>query len=440
MPAGIVQPGGPGTSIFIYDKAAAANGQFYTIAEIQAAFPNDFENMVGAVSGLQFGGIRKQYLSNVSLIWGGQAADGSNATEVRDTNVDIFFRAGQWQYRVGGGIITTKLGTKRGKAPSGLIPATMVGSDGCGIYQASGSLIFRNDYQLYGNVFLAPLNMQFLATGATAASEVAGNLMRCGLAFTLGESLAIGSFYRNVMYSPTGVNVAAQIKNLDMDGNAIVGATPQGLISVSAATPTIRMKNTVLVGAPTNADIRSLLATDNSDLKFQGTVFTDTPGVPRFLFFNDHLASEGAEVWRAFNTKVVDSSGNSLIDIPVRLITDIDGTVVDTKTFGDGDVGFLGMGGANFQNGVLVRDEYREAGVGKVRDRVFTLLVNVAGGAFPINPSYPSKTLVFEWPGRDRALGVFSLDGGQFGDVTVPVTLDSFFGVAAREEWRPGYA
>lgn len=423
MPAGIQQPGGAGTTIFVYDSTAAANGLYYTIAEIQAAFPNDFESMVGAVSGLTFGGIRKQYLSRVSVVWGGQAADGSNPTEVRDTNVDVFFRAGQWQYRVGGGIITTKLGTKKGRTPQGLIPATMAGADGCGIYQASGNLIFRNDYFLYGCVLLCPLNLQFLATGATTNSEVAGCLWRNGLSFTIGEALTLGSFYNNIGYSPTTGNVVAQVKNLDMDGNTMIGDSPSSILSFSNASPTARAKNTRLVGTPSNCDIRSLVTADNSDLKFLGTIFTEAPGVPRFLFFNDHPASEGAEIWRVFDTKVVDQLGNGLADIPVRLLSDVDGTVVDTKTAGDGNVGFLGMGGANFQNGVLIREEYREAFIGKRRDRVFTLLVNVAGGAFPINVSYPGRVLRFEWPGLDRANGVFSLNGGQFGDVTVPVTL-----------------
>jgi len=433
VPAGIQQPGGPLTSIFIYDNAAAANGLFYTIAEIQAAFPNDFESMVGAVSGLTFGGLRKQYLSRVSLIWGGQSSDGSNPTTVQDTNADLFFRAGQWQYRIGGGQITTKLGTKRGKPPSGLTPATMAGSDGCGIYQASGSLIFRGDWFVYGCSLLAPVNMQFLSTGGSQG-EAAGNLMRCGSTFTLGESTAIGVFYNNVLFSPGGTSVVSQIKCLDSDGNILIGVTPQGLMSFSSASPTARMKNTRLVGAPTTADIRSVLSASNSDLKFLGTVFTDTVGVPRFLFFDDHPADQGAQVWRVFNTKVADEAGNSLINIPVLLVTDVEGAVVNTKTFGDGDVGFIQSG---FQNGVLVRDEYRVAGVGAVRDRVFTAVFNGPNGAFAPNPAYGTRTVKFEWPGRDRAAGVFSLNGGQFGDVTIPVTLPSLGG---QEEWRPALA
>jgi len=421
VPAGIQQPLGPGTTIYVYDSAASANGLFYTIAEIQAAFPNDFEKMVGAVSGLVFGGVRKQYLSNVSVIWGGQSSDGSNPTKVQDTNADVFFRLGQWQYRIGGGLITTNLGTKRGIGPSGLIPATMAGSDGCGIYQASGSLIFRGDWFVYGSTLLAPLNVQFLSTGGSQG-EAAGNLMRAGLAFTLGESLSIGKFYNNICYSPTGINVLAQIKCLDSDGNTFIGVTPQGIASFSAATPTARMKNARLIGAPTTADVRVTLTGDASDLKFLGTIFSDTPSIPRFLFFDDKTPAQGAEVWRTFNTKVVDANGNGLVDIPVRLISDIDGEVVDTKTFGDGDVGFISAG-SGLQNGVLVRDEYREGGVGKVRDRLFTLIVNMGGGLFPANPAYPSRTSSWEWPGRDRAAGVFSPNGGQFGDVVMPVPL-----------------
>lgn len=419
-PAGIAQPGGPGTTIYVYDNARSANGLYYTIAEIQAAFPNDFQNMVGAVSGLTWGGIRKQYLSNVKVTWGGQSSDGSNPTTVQDTNVDVFFRSGgSWDYRIGGGLVTTKLGTKRGNPPSSLIPATMAGSDGCGIYQASGSLIFRGDWFVYGCSLLAPLNVQFLSTGGSQG-EVAGNLMRCGISYTLGESTALGVFYNNILFSPTTGNVLAQIKCLDSGGNFVIGVTPQGILSFSAATPSSRIKNTRLVGAPTTADIRSLLTGDNSGLKFQGTIFTDTPGVPRFLFFDDKTPAQGAQVWREFNTKVVDASGNGVVDIPVRLITDVDGEVVDTKTFGDGDIGFLGPG-SGFQNGVLVRDEYREGGVGKVRDRVFTLLVNIGGGSFPVNPAYPGKQVTFEWPGRDAP----SLNGGRFVDVTIPVTLVS---------------
>jgi hypothetical protein len=437
VPAGIQQPGGAGTTIYVYDNAAAANGLFYTIAEIQTAFPNDFQNMVGAVSGLTWGGVRKQYLSNVKITWGGQGSDGSNATTVQDTNVDVFLRSGAtWDYRIGGGLVTTKLGTKRGVGPSGLIPATMVGSDGCGIYQASGSLIFRGDWFVYGCSLLAPLNVQFLSTGGSQG-EAAGNLMRAGLAFTLGDSLAIGKFYNNVCYSPTGINVLAQIKCLDEGGNAYVGVTPQGIASFSSATPTARMRNARLIGAPTTADVRVTLTGDASDLKFLGTIFSDTPAIPRFLFFDDKTASQGAQVWRTFNTKVVDASGNGLIDIPVRLSSDVEGVIVNTKSFGDGDISFV-VGGSGLQNGVLVRDEYRVAGVGAVRDRVFTMTVNASGGAFPVNQSYESKVLTFEWPGRDRAAGVFSPNGGQFGDVTVPVTLQNRGGTT--EEWRPSLA
>ncbi len=420
MPGGIVQPGGAGTTIFVYDTAFSANGLGYKFSEVQAAFPSDFEKLTGDVTGLVFNAARPQYLSNVTVQLGGQGSDGTNSTTLEDTNVDVFFRIGGLAYRVGGGQIITKFGTKLGVGSSWTKAATMCGYNGVGLYQ-NGNIVLRNDYYIYGSILWSGNNFQFLTTGGSA-QEVAGCLVRAASGnCVIGDNISSGKYYNN-RFLMTGSGTAFNgIRNLDMDGNDLAVLSPFQIVGTSFA---CKFRKTRFIGTPTTSDARVLGA---ADWKMQDVIWSDTPGVPRMSFSAaDILPSAGPEHYSTFDTKICDPNGISVGDISVYMVSDIDGPIVDTKTIGDGSIQYV-HGPTGWANVVLVREEYVTASVRQVRDRTFTLTVNGSLGTYPRNSKYPVITMVFQWAGRDKYASAYLENGGTFQPVTMPVQLDERF-------------
>jgi len=409
-PDGVVQPNGPGTQIFAYDDAFAAAGSSVGFNEFDLllGFPNEFEEMIGRNTGLQFStGIRKFFQTNVTITLGGQASDGNNLTTFVLTRTVLAMRS-PMSYRIGGGPIATNFGVKRGLGPQGLKPATMAGTEGVDIVSA-GAFTMRGDYHCYGGTFRGSGAISFLTDGATDI-ETAGNLIQGNTNSVLGNSGSVGRHYNNIITGSSTINVLSGILCQDSDGIIVCGAPTAGSLLSSTTQATGNLSRVRFGGASLNADVQLGLAGGLSGFKFYDCVFSGQAPTPVRLT-QAHAAGTGPVQYKSFNTKVVDPSGNPVADIPVRVVADVEGLAVDTKTFSDGDLGFIGGG---YQNGVLIADHYQSAGVQLRRDRLFTIYVNAPGGSFPVNPAYASFQITTTWPGATT---------GDFQDMVLPVQL-----------------
>lgn len=412
----VKQGGGPGTKITVYDSghADAGGDGAYGIEDVRLAMnvlnpgQGDLELMGGLVSGNNFG-TRKQYMLNVNLDWGGDAADGNALTVWKDTNVDIFVRSpAAMAYRIGAGPIETRLGVKLGTGPVGNSPATMCGYNGVNIFGTS--MVFRNDLYVYGCRLLFITTMSFLSTGASF-QEVAGNLCTFqSITSVLGDSTGVGDFYNNLFMSTNGTSVWSGSIHHDEDGNIIGNPGSLQAYSLGAGITAIRSKRVTIVGS-FSRDFQ-INAADAGDYKIMEPIFATGSGAGIVNYGSDHTVDKALSVWRYFNTKVT-YGATPLANIPVRLESDVDGPIIDTLTFSDGDVGFI-QGTSGYQNGVRVAEKYRAGGVNLTRYRTFTLHVNSAGGTSPPNPAYPESVQSFRWPGETS---------GVLGNVWMPVDL-----------------
>lgn len=433
MASGVTQPGGAGTTIFVYDDthANAGGDGAYSLADIKAAMDvlrpgqSDIELLVGGVSGLSFSGTLLQWMLNVTVTFGGQGSDGTLATTWKETvSSDIFQRAGGITYRIGGGPIATRLGTKLGAAPLGLAESTMGGRDGVN-FRGAG-FTFRNDCYVYGCTFRLSGAFSVQSTGASV-QEFAGNLVTAtGLNNVLGAGSFLGTWYNNTFVFTTSSNAINGMNIQDARGNKILCVTPSQIIASSQITA--RIQGVMLSGDPSVSDLRPTGGT-YSDWRAIDVIYTDL--APRWTFAQNATADNGAKEYARFNTAVQDGAGNPLIDIPVVMYSSIgsdngsgSGLVLDTKTFGAGDLGFIDAA-SGYQNAIRVRDMYGFGGGPANRDRLFYLYVNVAGmSQYPANPAYPEFRLeVFGWPGLHRYQGVFQAYGGTFTQLFMPIML-----------------
>jgi hypothetical protein len=422
MPAGILQPGGPGTRIFVYDSTASLTGLDYTFAEVQTAFPNDFQSMVGAVSGLTWGGIRKQYLSNVPIRLGGQDSDGTAPTSIKDSNCDVYFRTGSLEYRTIGytpALLRTMFGTRIASAIGS--DERVGGKDGVDILTRTTQQ-FRGLILLYGSeCFADGGNVQFIDSGASGFSEIAGCIFRTSSSYVIGNNVIPQMDVYNSTFEGTGVGNLVTGLAIRKSDNVVFSATgPQTFITSGSIN--LALSNAQFIGAPTLADLRWSGGGTNWRLYNPG--FSETVGVPRFISTaGPPITNPTKELWY-FNTKVVDIAGTPIMNVPVRMESDVDGpTPVDTKTFGDGDIGFVDPG-TGIESAIVVRDHYADgSNQYQVRDRTYTIWVNAYGGAFPPLMGYETKRIVFQWPGRDVFQHAYQAGGGEFNVVSMPIML-----------------
>jgi len=431
MAAGVTQPGGAGTTIFVYDNThgdAGGDGS-YSFADILAAMnllrpgQSDIEGEKGSVSGNI--PARTKYMINVSIQLGGGAGDGSLITTFKETNCDVDWRTGAMLYRSGGGVIETRLGTQTGVGPLGLAEPTMGGKDGVNIN--SGSWTFKNDLFIFGCKFICTNVYQVQTIGASTQTLAGNTFVVSGVNNVFGDSNSLGLWYNNVfVFTTTSGNAINGMRQQDGRGNKVFCTTPLQILSASQATARIQGMN--LSGVPSVAYLKPT-ATDASDWKIIDVIFQDDS--PRISYSVDHTIAQALQQFGRINTHIEDGT-NPLANIPVRLVSSVatddgaggsnGGVVVDTKTFGDGDLGFT-HGPSGYANGVLLREYYRSGGVNLVRDRTFTLYVNYPGGAYAPNTAYGKYFLVFQWPGINTFKGTYQAGGGTFTGCFLPITL-----------------
>lgn len=429
MPGGIVQfPAGPGNPIYVYDNAFAANPTLgYTIGEINAAFPNDFELMVGTVSLNQWGGPRKQYLQNVPVVIGGQNTDGTNPTWLQDTNCDIYIRAGaSFTYRTAGysaSNFKTTFGTRIASAIGG--DTFVSGIDGVDFMVSGSNLVVRGQMLLYGSeVYANGGNVQLLDASSAGNSEIAGCIFRTSGSYVIGNNVTPSmDVYNSTFGSTAGTlsNIVTSITVRKTDNMIFACATPNAFIRTAAVS--LNLQNVQFIGDPVSSDL-VWAAGGGSGWHLMNPKFSSQ--APYFSGAGPALVNPTQEYWY-FNVKVCGPSGQPLANIPVTLYSDVDGAspLVDTKTFGDGDIGFT-EGTTGFGNAVLVRDHYNQVAGDTIwlkRDRTYSIVLNGFDGTFPPVAGHQTRGFKFEWPGRDVFQGAFLRNGGEFKMCIMPVTL-----------------
>lgn len=397
MAAGVTQPGGAGTTIFIYDNASAANATNYTFAEISTAFPADF---------VDNGTTPKTYRAKVSLQIGDTGV-GTATTTLSDTNVGVFFdspRGLLWRSTQQTSW-NLQLGTKVGSGNQA------TGRNGCLIYTANAVPFLRGNYGLYGTTWVHSNGL------ITAHGNVAGlttEMINCILGHTgtgANSSWAMG----------TTTNAISNVYNVDWWGN--VSAANNGVITtfnfttaerltiggpsmpyfIRSSSNTLSAKDIVFFGTPTVADITPTGTPISWDLvrpKWSGNA--PRMGVGTFA------AGTIRELWIA-DTKVVDRNGDGVASIPVK-ITDSIGTVqVNTTTTATGRIAF---GSGLTTNAIVVRDHYGDGVSYLTRDRSpFLFEINTGAAA---NTSYPGLRYYTDWPTDAN---------GNFEDMADPIPL-----------------
>jgi len=402
---GIFQPGGPATTIYLFDDNDATNhtaGQPHTFAEIAASpFAADF---------VDNGTTPKSYRAK-QTIQVGDLGTGTNATSLVDTNVTVIFDATkQLAYRATQlSSWTTKFGIKTG---SGNIAS---GRSGCNIYSSGAITTIRGNIQLYGSRITATGRL----TINNATAGLIGDCVNCLLEST-GTGVVSGVDFG-------GATPFDNIYNVD-----VMGAATSGAVGIMNTIFPTTMERITICGNPT-AFIRSsnttLSAKDiaffgtpvTSDVIWVGTAVTSnwvfirprwSGNAPKFsgTALSNDPANGTHEYW-AFDTKVVDRNGTGVANIPVRL-TDAQGNIqVNTLTDANGQINFGSGISAGF---VIVRDHYLNASaVYSVRDRSpFTAEVNTGVSA---NLNYLSRRYKFDWPG---------LATGNFEDIGDVVAIE----------------
>lgn len=441
MPSGIDQPGGPGTRVFVYDDSSPWLDAAMTVARSPGPYtdldlinatgvgiisPLDFEQIVGAFTLAPFSG-RQQFLSHVNIRIGGADADGTAPTTLQLFNADLIFdNTTTLEYRTVGyspGLLTTLFGVRRATEFGSF--KDVIGIGGVFLY-TTNTLIFRGNMRIYGSLIGSTQGtIQFLDNGG-AFAEVCGNLIFPGASVTLGNNGSPQMIAQNnVIVSQLNSIPLANASMIDGSGTTVAGDVNSTFLSSNTAD--LRLSGLRFIGTPGTSDLQwNSAAAANWNLIRHG--WSQALDKPKMRSGANIPLSSSAKEWRYFNTKVSTPDGQPLADIPVQLTADIEGKIVDTKTFGDGDVGFATS--VSVDNMVLVRDHYNPAGVDSytTRERLFTLSVNGSGGIFPRNDLYPHVILRFQWPGRDTLRGAYSLGGGIFRDCIVPVTLGTIGG------------
>lgn len=439
---GIFQwPVGVGNPLYVYDDANGTNHPAapnpHTWAEINAAFPLEFP-ILQSPAGAVFSAGRVQYLCGVDLTFG-DLFGGANVTTIQAgmgsapyaDSVDIFSpagTAGQTRLRFTVAISASQtnmfLGTPIGSG------AKMCGKNGCSII-AIGQLRFRCTLGLYGCYINSSNSIQFLNLGSIY-QEIAGCHIFCGTSATILGTADGGplTFWNTTITSASTTTPFSSIQTADGAGVILGCSAPQRFYT--SGSPLRKFTKMTLSGAPSITDLN--ISNGNPNYELTDFEFSDTPGIPRITGLFTGAANFGVHEYWSLDTKVVDSNGNSLVGIPVYATNDVEGTVLDTTTQGDGNIVFT-FNPTGKQNVLPVRDWYNN-GTGVVtRDRTYTITINgYPSNFFDPNPNYVTRQYKFKWPGIDLYGSSFQANGGSFKPIDDIVMLPNGHPVS-NPEW-----
>lgn len=411
MAAGVTQPGGAGTTIYIYDNASAANGTHYTFAEISAAFPVDFVDL---------GTNEKTYKSNVSLQIGDTTTNAATTT-LQDTGVTVkwengttlLFRSTQqssWFLTLG-----TKCGTGNQAG----------GAEGCDLTFGTQTIL-RGTCKLYGcklrKKSTVSSNIQYLPgiTGST------GEIVDCDIqqvpTLTAGiygtSTQKVDNIY-NCTFSAGTQIASAIVSNFFVTTleRVLMSAKNNAAFISSNATDT-SFKDVVMRGTVVQGDLRANSGAARWIMVRPGWSQTGGPKLFLSSAFSITLANSLKEYW-LYNCKMVNASGAAISNIPVKVTDAIGNTVVDTTTDANGAVSF---GSGLTANAVIVMDHYATSGTYIQRYRGPFLFEYNTGNSR--NTDYQSRRGYSHWPGYETV----TTTAGTFADVNDIVHLQDAAG------------
>jgi hypothetical protein len=400
---GITQPGGAGTTIFLYDDSDATNHASapgpHTFAEIATAFPADF---------VDNGTNQKSYRAKVSVQIG-DAGVGTATTTLQDTNVTaiwdntktLAWRATQqtsWNLNLG-----TKVGSGN----------TASGKDGCVLVFGAISTI-RGNLAVYGGAIKTTSGAISFITSVGTVTDIQNCLIQSSVAGVapIGPQFSgTANLYNIDISHATTSQVLSQFTTTSAERITVCATSPTTFIQ--SAITFLFIKDLKMIGSPTTSDIRWSGA-GPTNWQFVRPVFTGA--APKFTGASSGNPSLSAATWEywLWDVKVVDGAGVPIAGIPVKL-TDGTGEVqVNTTTVATGQVTF---GSGITANAVKVMDHYLVGTTYTQRHRSpFLAEFNTGAG---MNANYPSKRYYFRWPGYES----ITTSSGTFEDVADIVAM-----------------
>lgn len=403
MAAGITQPGGAGTIIYIYDDSDTSGGRAsgpYTFAQIATAFPADFTDL---------GTNKPSYRAKVDLQIGDTGV-GTATTTLSDTvGSSVVWDSGKtlksrpanpspWVITFG-----TKVGT--GAQASG-VKGTHLTFGAVTTPTASNSL--------YGSVFFQTSGAMSFGVAIDGTSEAINCLFQSVATGTAPINLGsvtnkFGTIYNCDISHTTSVAVQTNFFGTNVERITIAAASPTTFVGSNAAG--FSTKDLAMFGSPTQSDLRWAginavgwriyrPAWTSNAPKFS----TSTAGTPPLNAFEDQTI----EFWK-YDVKVVNGiTGDAVSGIPIKLTDNFGNVVVNAVTGSDGRVNF---GSGLTVNMVPVMDHYAVGTTYTQRHRSpFLTEVNTGINA---NPNWASMRYYANWPGYDEV----TTSSGSFEDL-----------------------
>jgi hypothetical protein len=403
MAVGVTQPGGAGTTIFIYDDASSALGTGYRFAEIAAAFPADFID-AGVV------GTGAEYRAKVDLQVGDTGVGTATTTLVDNVNSTVHWDSGKtlknrntqttsWNYKFG-----TKIG-------SGNIAA---GTNGT-------SLVFGAATALSGIHAWYGCQMRQSMTGAmtfTTPTDGVGEMVSCLLQsmvsagtapINVGTSSArFANIYNTHWSHATAAHISSNFGAVASERVSWAGS-PSRFWSIN--TGSISPKDAVFIGTPSSADIAW---GGTNALAWRLYRPTWSGNAPKFVVVTSGFppldgVNETQEFRRA-TFKIVDRNGVGVGAIPFSLTDQFGTPILTSASNSSGDIVFATGVSAQM---IPVMDHYAVGSVYTQRHRSpFTVRVNMQDMA-GFNSNYLGRVYKFNWPGYET----ITTSAGQFDDL-----------------------
>lgn len=412
MAAGITQPGGAGSTVFVHDNLSSASGLGYTRAEIATAFPADFiDNLTGLPS----------YRAKVTVQIGDATTDAATTT-LLDTNTALLFDSGKvLQTRA------TQLTSWNIKTGSKVGSGNAAGARDGSKISTGGATTYRGNFLLYGSTIECGGGaLNFTPAVSGSGSEIVDCKIRnrgTSITSQIGigtATLAVANVY-NVdidgdLSSPTNALLTAfNTTNAERITIAISGAG--AFIRTGVAQTTLAVKDMVLYGVPNVADISVPAFASSPSWDFVKPVWSG--GAPRFTF--SAILSAGAirESW-LYPPKLAALNGTGISGMSLVVTDALGNVLVNTMSNSVGEVAYSSGLTAN---SLIVRDHYATAGpVYTTRDR-FPYLVEVN----TVNTMAGFQVVRFYMMPPGSASGNFGDMGGTIPvgpSTTVPLTVD----------------
>lgn len=442
---GYFQPGGVGTTIYIYDDNDAAGGHAagspHNCVELNAFAATNFSVMQSA-AGLTTQANRV-YLASVNIIVGGQTGvHGFNQTTWTETESKFIFTTSgiRITIRAQGSVphVDINWGTAFGSGEA------RSGHAGVSYFQFGGAGIgWTQDLKLYGCRFECTSgSISFTDSAQNNAIELANvqvHMPQNGT-FSLGSSGVLGKAY-NVFLSTNknvGTNVCGSIDLLDSN-HVVIGSTGTNLYGISSGSSLRKLRGVLWAGTQSVADVQ--LGFGTAWFLIKNKFSSTTTPFSTSIGSIDPEGSSATKVVSEVHFRVHDHLGDSVSGIPCTITsTGRDYNTVSgydvwegwLLTNGEGDLSWTEVNSTT-TNGLIARSYGTDSLFNIINaDRSFNMIVNDTGSP-NYNANYSTETVYFSLCGRDMKVGSVSADYGDYYPIqTIPVKI---FDRTALQPW-----